>query len=113
MLANRKLFSGVILALILLPACIVFAAPSDDKDLERVLRKLDGAAANFRSTSADFEFDSVETDPVPDKDVQKGTVYYERKDGAFKMAAHIREVNRKLVPKSTPTRTGTSSYTKS
>jgi outer membrane lipoprotein-sorting protein len=99
MLANRKLFSGVILALILLPACIVFAAPSDDKDLERVLRKLDEAAANFRSTSADFEFDSVETDPVFDKDVQKGTVYYERKDGAFKMAAHIREVNRKLVPK--------------
>jgi hypothetical protein len=46
---------------------------------ERVLRRLDEAAANFHSTSADFEFDTVETDPIPDKDVQKGTVYYERK----------------------------------
>jgi outer membrane lipoprotein-sorting protein len=64
-----------------------------------VLRKLDAAAANFHSTSADFEFDSVETDPIPDKDVQKGTVYYERKGGAFQMAAHIRELNGKIAPK--------------
>ena len=44
-----------------------------------MLAKLDAAAANFHSTSADFEFDSTQTDPVPNKDVQKGTVYYERK----------------------------------
>jgi hypothetical protein len=31
--------------------------------------------------------------------VQKGTVYYERKGKAFQMAAHIREVNGKPVPK--------------
>ena len=55
-----------------------FAAPGDEKELEKVLRKLDVAAAKFHSTSADFQFDSVETDPVPDTDVQKGTVYYER-----------------------------------
>ena len=63
------------------------------------LRKLDAAAANFHSTSADFEFDSVQTDPIPDTDVQKGTVYYERKGTAFQMAAHIHEVNGKTVPK--------------
>jgi len=64
-----------------------------------VLRKLDIAAANFRSTAADFQFDTVTTDPIPDTEVQKGTVYYERKGSAFQMAAHIREVNGKPVPK--------------
>ena len=62
-----KLFLSASLALLLLPAA--FAAPPDNK-LAEVLRKLDAAAANFHSTSADFEFDSVQTDPIPDKDVQ-------------------------------------------
>ena len=73
------------------------AAPADEKD--KVLRKLDAAALSFRSTSADFEFDSVEKDPIPDKDVQKGTVYYERNGKAFQMAAHIETENGKKVPK--------------
>ena len=54
-----------------------------------VLHQLDVAAANFRTTPADFEFDSIQTDPIPDKDVQKGVVYYERKGTTFQMAAHI------------------------
>jgi outer membrane lipoprotein-sorting protein len=92
---------AALIAIILLPAhsAIAAAPTSDEKELERVLHKLDEAALNFRSTAADFEFDSYETDPVPDKDVQKGTVYYERKGGAFQMAAHIREVNNRPVPK--------------
>jgi outer membrane lipoprotein-sorting protein len=73
------------------------AAPADD--LNRVLRQLDATAANFHSTAADFEFDSVETDPVYDKEVQKGTVYYERNGSGFRMAAHINEINGKPVPK--------------
>ncbi len=64
-----------------------------------VLRKLDAAAAKFTSTSADFEFDSVVTDPAPDKDVQNGTAYYERTGTAFKMAAHIDKLNGKPAPK--------------
>jgi outer membrane lipoprotein-sorting protein len=94
-----KLLFAASIALALLPGRAAFAAPADEKELERVLHRLDVAANNFRSTSADFEFDSVETDPVPDKDVQKGTVYYERNGSAFRMAAHIKEVNGKPVPK--------------
>ena len=100
---GRKLAFTAPLALILLPGlAAVFTAASaaqapDEKT--HVLRQLDAAAASFHSTSADFEFDSVETDPIPDKDVQKGTVYYERKGTAFKMAAHIREVNGKPAVK--------------
>ena len=99
MLLKRKLVYIALTALFLWPGLTAPAAPAAGDDLDRVLRRLDAAAANFHSTAADFEFDSVETDPVEDKDVQKGTVYYERKGSAFQMAAHIREVNGKPVPK--------------
>jgi len=92
---GRKLVLAAWMALLLLAGRPAFAAD----DLDKVLRKLDAAAARFHSTSADFQFDSVETDPVPDTDVQKGTVYYERADKTFRAAAHIREENSKPVPK--------------
>jgi outer membrane lipoprotein-sorting protein len=69
------------------------------QDLKSVLAKLDAAAPNFHSTSADFQFDSYQTDPVPDKEVQKGTVYYARRGSDFQMAAHIDQENDKPVPK--------------
>jgi outer membrane lipoprotein-sorting protein len=94
---GRKLFFAASMALFLLTARMALAAPADEK--ENVLRRLDAAARNFHSTTADFQFDSIETDPVPDKDIQKGTVYYERKGKAFQMAAHIRELNGKPSPK--------------
>jgi hypothetical protein len=68
-------------------------------DRECVLRRLDEAAKYFHSTQADFQFDSVETDPIYEKDVQKGTVYYERKAESFQMAAHISTLNGKPAPK--------------
>jgi outer membrane lipoprotein-sorting protein len=93
---RRKLYFAALMA-VLLAARVAMAAPADEK--EKVLRRLDAAATNFHSTSADFEFDSVEKDPIPDTDVQKGTVYYERKGAAFQMGVHIREANGKPVPK--------------
>jgi outer membrane lipoprotein-sorting protein len=95
----RKLIVAVSIALLLLAARAGFAAPADEMAKQAVLRRLDVAAANFHSTSADFEFDTVETDPIPDKDVQKGTVYYARKGNAFQMAAHIHELNGKISSK--------------
>jgi hypothetical protein len=67
--------------------------PAHAQDLAGVLAKLDSAAKNFRTTSAAFEFDTVQTDPLPDTDVQKGAVYYQRSGTAFQMAAHLRERN--------------------
>ena len=90
-----KLVFAASIALALLPGRAAFAAD----DLEKVLRQLDIAAANFHSTSADFEFVTEQTDPIYDKDVQKGAVYYKRNGKAFQMAAHIREENGKPVPK--------------
>jgi len=68
-------------------------------DLQRVLKELDASSVKFHSMMADFEADTYQTDPFPDKDVQKGTAYYERNGSAFSMAAHINEVNGKPVPK--------------
>jgi hypothetical protein len=64
-----------------------------------VLRKLDAAAANFHSTAADFKIDVVTTDPIPETEVQTGTVYYERKGASFETAAHIHQVDGKPVAK--------------
>jgi outer membrane lipoprotein-sorting protein len=90
---RTKLFLAASLALILVPTRSSFAAPADDK--KKVLDRLDVAAAGFHSTSADVEFDTIETDPIPDTDVQKGVVYYDRKDNAFRMGVHLNEHNKK------------------
>jgi outer membrane lipoprotein-sorting protein len=86
---------ALLVALALSPVRSAFAAD----DLQTVLHKLDTASANFRTTSADFEFDSVMTVPIYDKDVQKGTVYYKRDQKNSQMSAHIAEVNGRPVPK--------------
>ncbi len=91
----RKLVSTAGMLLVLLQARAVFAADN----LDGVLRRLDAAAANFHTTSTEFEFDTVSTVPIYDKDVQKGTAYYKRDGKSFQMAAHITEVNGKPVPK--------------
>jgi outer membrane lipoprotein-sorting protein len=93
----RKLIFAVSIAL-LLTAGASSAAPADDKD--KVLRRLDETAKSFHATSAEFEFDSITTEPIYDKTVQKGAVYYERKeDKSFRMAAHIETENGKPEPK--------------
>ncbi len=91
-----KLAFAASIAFFLLPVPAALAA---QKDLNQVLSQLDVAAANFRSTAADFEFITEQTDPVPDKDIQKGTSYYKRSGKSFQWAAHIREENGKPVPK--------------
>jgi len=85
------------IALILLPAHRASAAPQDD--LNSVLHRLDVAAANFHSTSADVQIDVATTYPVPDTDTQKGVVFYQRKGTAFQMAAHIAQDNGQPSPK--------------
>ena len=92
---SRKLIFTVLVILAALPTRAAFAAD----DLKSVLSRLDAASANFHTTSADFEFDTVQTQPIYDKDVQKGVAYYKRNGQNFQMAAHIREVNGKPAAK--------------
>lgn len=95
MMPSKNLIFAATLALAMVPARSAVAAD----DLQTVLRKLDSASANFRTTSADFEFDTVTTVPIFDKDVQKGTVYYKRDPKDSQMAARIAEVNGRPVSK--------------
>lgn len=76
-------------------ACILFAAPSAHAadNLQSILSRLDRAAANFHTTSADFVFDTETVQPVADSDIQKGVIYYQRNGSSFKMEAHINEAN--------------------
>lgn len=87
--SSGRLFFAGLLALLLFPAHAAFAAG----DLKATLAKLDAAAAKFRSTTADFEFQSVQTEPVPDTEVQKGVVYYHREGSNFQMGVHIDNVD--------------------
>jgi outer membrane lipoprotein-sorting protein len=59
------------------------------QDLAGVLARLDAAAKNFHTTTASFEFVTVQTDPIPDTDTLNGTTYYERQGTHFQMAAHV------------------------
>jgi outer membrane lipoprotein-sorting protein len=92
---SRRLVLSASIVLALLQAPVAFAADN----LESVLHRLDAAAASFHTTSTEFEFDTVSTVPIYDKDVQKGTAYYKREGKSFQMAAHITEVNGRPVPK--------------
>jgi outer membrane lipoprotein-sorting protein len=84
-------YSFVSLALVAL--AILPLRPAHAQDLATVLAKLDAAAKDFHTTTATVEFDSIQTDPVPDTDVQKGTAYYQRSGTTFQMAGHINEHN--------------------
>lgn len=88
-----KLVIAAALAFAFLPARSSFAAPQDD--LKTVLDHLNVAAANFRSLAADVEFTDVTTQPIYDKDVFKGIVYYDRKGAAFRMGVHFSQHNSK------------------
>jgi outer membrane lipoprotein-sorting protein len=83
--------STVLLAVFAL--ALVPVASARAQDLASVLAKLDAAAKNFHTTTASFEFDTVQTDPIPDTDIQKGAVYYQRSGTTFQMAAHLEQRN--------------------
>jgi outer membrane lipoprotein-sorting protein len=82
---KKTAVSGAVLGLSLLAGQAALAAD----DLTGVLDKLNAAAAGFHTTTASVEFDTAQTDPVPDTDVQKGVVYYQRSGSTFQMGVHI------------------------
>lgn len=90
---KTKIMFTAAFALALVPFAAANAVPAND--LKSVLDKLNVSAANFQTVSADAEFDDITTNPIYDKDVFKGVVYYDRKGAALRMAAHFKEHNGK------------------
>jgi outer membrane lipoprotein-sorting protein len=58
------------------------------QDLQSVLSRIDTASVRFHNTTADVEFSSI-VPPIPDPEVQKGTVYYKRDGSTYQMGVHI------------------------
>lgn len=86
-----SLVSGIALACSLL----IFATPpkpADSGNLDAVLKKMDAAAANFRSTQAEFEWDKYEKVIDEVDDVQTGTIFYRRNGKAIEMMAEVKNV---------------------
>lgn len=65
--------------------------PADPGALDNVLKKMDAAAANFRTTQADFEWDRYERVIDEVDDVQIGTIYYRRTGKEIEMMADIKK----------------------
>lgn len=95
MIRFNKLILAFVLAVSISPAHQAFAADG----LQTVLHKLDIASTSFKTCSADFEFDTVNTMPIYDKDVQKGVVYYKRDPKNSQAAVHVEQQNGRPVPK--------------
>jgi outer membrane lipoprotein-sorting protein len=95
MIRSNKLILAVLLAIFVSPATSAFAAD----DLQAVLHKLDVASTSFKTSSADFEFETITTMPIYDKDVQKGVVYYKRDPKNSQAAVHVEQQNGRPVPK--------------
>jgi len=83
----------------LIAACFLLARAARADDLQQVLARLNAAAKDFHTTSASVEFDTVQTDPIPDTDIMTGNAYYERKGNTFEMAAHLNEDNKRPIAK--------------
>ena len=60
--------------------------------LAAVLKKMDATAAGFRSTQADFEWDTYEKVIDEVDDIQKGTIYYRRAGKDIEMMADVKLV---------------------
>jgi outer membrane lipoprotein-sorting protein len=81
---------GCFAALLALLACLS-SAPAhaqSDPNLQKIVNRMDAAAAEFRSAQANFEWEQY-FKVVNDKDTQKGTVYYRRSGKEIQMMADI------------------------
>ena len=63
----------------------------DSAELNAVLKKMDEAAAAFRSTQAEFEWDRYEKVIGEVDDVQTGSIYYRRNGKEIEMMAEVKK----------------------
>jgi len=70
--------------------------PEDAAALDAVLKKLDAVAANFRTTQANFEWDTYEKVIDEVDDVQTGVIYYRRSGKNVEMMAEVKQAGTSL-----------------
>jgi outer membrane lipoprotein-sorting protein len=72
------------------PLGLARQTPVDSSPLNAALKKMDTAAASFRSTHADFEWDFYEKVIDEVDNVQTGTIYYRRSGKEIEMKADVK-----------------------
>ena|ERR1700720_4089434 len=87
---------AAVLATVLCGLAPAAQQPADSDGLDAVLKKMDAAAASFRTTQADFVWEQYEK-VVDVTDTQEGTVYYRRSGKEIEMMAEIKKPDRKYV----------------
>src|SRR5437868_15019696 len=78
--------------------CCAAGAQNNSATLETVLKKMDTAAANFRTTTADFQWDQF-TRVISATDTQTGKIYFRRNGKNIEMLADVQTLNGKPEPK--------------
>jgi outer membrane lipoprotein-sorting protein len=76
-------------------------APTDSSPLANVLKKMDTAAAGFRTAQAEFEWDLYEKVIDEVDDIQTGSIYYRRAGKDIEMMADVKQAGsdlKKLKP---------------
>jgi len=86
---TKFIFAGLLVIFLLIPMA-GFAA---DADLTQILKQMDDASQKFKSAQAEFEWDQYQAVLPDEKDVQKGTIAFERKGSETRMVARIREAD--------------------
>jgi outer membrane lipoprotein-sorting protein len=82
--------------LVVMAALAARAQNASSEELEHILKQMDNAAANFRTTEASFVWDQYQK-VVDETDTQKGKVYFRRQGQEIQMAAAIAEPDPKYV----------------
>jgi outer membrane lipoprotein-sorting protein len=66
-------------------------APVDSNPLNKVLKKMDTAAAAFRTTQAEFEWDNYQKVIDEIDNIQTGAIYYRRTGNQIEMMADVKK----------------------
>jgi outer membrane lipoprotein-sorting protein len=85
-----SLILNIALACMLSGSTAAQAKPADSGSLDAVLKKMDTTAANFRSTQAEFEWDSYEKVIDEIDEIQTGTIYFRRSGKDIEMMAAVK-----------------------
>ena len=91
-----RFFSIAIFASLLSGLAAASQQSANSDGLDAVLKKMDAAAASFRTTQADFVWEQYQK-VVDETDTQEGTVYYRRSGKDIEMMAEIKKPDRKFV----------------
>jgi outer membrane lipoprotein-sorting protein len=91
-----RIFSIAIFAALVSGFAPALQQSADADSLDAVLKKMDAAAASFRTTQADFVWEQYQK-VVDETDTQEGTVYYRRSGKEIEMMAEIKKPDRKFV----------------